>query len=127
MNVKRGARGFSTLPDLTKASRRHFPLQPICVERKEVLTIVGHSMFLASTVVDHQRAVTRRIIKINPLDEAICTALRLRDNRKRKLSEEDYFVVLGCEAGDVAPFYFTPLVKALRVKGLSISHMSFPV
>ena len=132
MNVKHGARGFSTLPGLTKASLSHFLLQPICVGRKEVHTIEGHFTFLVSTttttVEEDQHVVTRKIIiKIKPLDETNCTALRLRDNRKRKLSEEVYFVVLGCEAGDVAPFYFTPLVKALRVKGLSISHMSFPV
>jgi hypothetical protein len=99
--VKRGARGFSSLPGLTKASRRHFLLQPICVGRKEVLTIVGHFTFLVSTttttVEDHQRAVTRRIIiKINPLDETICTALRLRDKRK--------FIILPCSGGTRSHF-----------------------
>lgn len=86
MNVKRGARGFSTLPGLTKANRRHFLLQLICVGRKEVLTIVGHFTFLVSTTTvedHHQHAVTRRIIKINLLDETICTALRLRDKKRR--------------------------------------------
>lgn len=96
MNVKRGAQGFSTLPGLTKASRRHFPLQPICVGRKEVLTIVGHFTFLVSTVVDHhQRAVTKRITKINPLDETICTALRLRDKK---------MIVFAVLVDEVAPF-----------------------
>jgi hypothetical protein len=111
MNVKRGARGFSTLPGLTKASRRHFPPQPICVGRKEVLTIVGHFTFpVSSTTVDHhhhQRVVTRRIIiliKINPLDETICTALRLRDKKK------DFFYF--CPRVNVAQlfFYITPMV-----------------
>lgn len=90
MNVKRGARGFSTLPGLTKASLSHFLLQPICVGRKEVLIIVGHFTFLVSTTTveeeeDHyQRVVSRRIIiiKINPLDGTICTALRLRDKKR---------------------------------------------
>lgn len=100
MNVKHGARGFSTLPGLTKANRRHFPLQLICVGRKEVHTIAGHFTFLVSiTIVEeghHRRAVTRRIIiiKINPLDETICTALRLRD-KKRTCEEDYYFTVLG--------------------------------
>ena len=87
--MKRGARGFSILLGPTKASRRHFLLQPICVGRKEVLTIVGHFTFLEPTTVeDHQRAVTKRIIKINPPDETTCIALRLRDNKKR--------IVLSC-------------------------------
>ena len=95
MNARRGARGFSTLLGLTKASRRYFPLQPICVGRKGVLTIVGHFTFLVSTMVDRQRVVTRRIIKINRLDETICTALRLLDKKN------DIFAVL---AGEVVPF-----------------------
>jgi hypothetical protein len=91
MSVKRGARGFSTLLGLIKASLSHFPLQLICVGRKGVLTIVGHFTFLVSTMEEedhhHQRAVTRRIItiKINPLDETIYTGLRLRDNKKERL------------------------------------------
>lgn len=105
MNVKHGARGFSTLPGLTKASLRHSPLQPICVGRKEALTIVGHFTFLVSITTveeeDHQRAVTRRIIiiKINPLDEAICTARRLRD-KKRKTRKKIILPCLGGEAGE---------------------------
>lgn len=79
MNVKRGAQGFSTLLGLTKATRSHFRLRPICAEKREVLIIVGHFMFLVS-MADHQRAATRRIIKISHLDETICTALRrMRD------------------------------------------------
>ena len=104
MNVKRGARGFSTLPGLTKASLRHFPLQPICVGRKEVLTTAGHFTFLVSTTATtveeeahHQRAVTRRIIiiKINLLDGTICTALRLRDKNKNLRKK----IILPCLGG----------------------------
>jgi len=77
MSVKRGVQGFSTPPGLTRASRRHFPLQPICAGRKEVLTIVVRFTFL----VDLRRVATKRIIEINLPDETICTALRLRDER----------------------------------------------
>jgi hypothetical protein len=81
MNVKHGAQGFSTPPGPTKGSQRHFPLQPICAGRKEVVIIVGHFTFLVS-VVDHQRAATRKTIKINPPGETICIALKLLDEKK---------------------------------------------
>ena len=78
MNVKHGAQGFSTPPGLTKGSQKHFPLQPIYVGRKEVLIIVGHFMFPVS-MVDRQRAATRKTIKINPPGETTCIALKLLD------------------------------------------------
>lgn len=81
MNVKHGAQEFFTPLGLTKVNRRHFPLQPICAERKGVLTIVGHSTFPV-LMVTRRRAATRKIIKINPPDEIICTVLRLHDEKR---------------------------------------------
>ena len=105
MNVKRGAQGFSTPPDQIRASRRPFLLQLIYAERKEALIIVGPFTFLVLIVDHHQHVATRKIIKINPPGETICTVLKLHDKKsfvasvgcgillglRQDLSTEDYY------------------------------------